>query len=296
METPALRAFITVAESGSFSAAAERLFLSQPAVSKRVASLETELGTRLFDRIGRQVLLTEAGRNLLPRAHKLLDQIEDFKRLAGNITGEIEGPLLIGTSHHIGLHRLPPLLRNFTRHFPTVQLDIRFLDSEAACHQVESGELELAIVTLPTQPPPNLRQLALWEDPLQFVVGTAHPLANRGKLTLEELARYPALLPGPTTYTRGILEQVLQEQGLQVTVAMSTNYLETLKMLAQIGLGWSLLPETMIDSSLQTLSTPITLKRNLGIVLHTGRTLSNAASQLVKLLSTSATGAGHSSQ
>jgi DNA-binding transcriptional LysR family regulator len=278
MDLHALQAFVEVARLGSFSSAADRLFLTQPAISKRVATLEKELNTRLFDRIGRHVSLTAAGRALLPAAERLLLDAADMKRRVSNLAGEVSGPLLLGTSHHVGLHRLPPVLRAFHRSYLDVRLDIRFMDSEAACAAVASGELELAVVTLPDETPPNLELQPVWEDPLHFVVGREHALARQGRASLAQLAALPAVLPSQGTFTRAILERTVAEAGLQLHIAMATNYLETLKMLAATGLGWSLLPATLLDDSLQALQVDgLQLSRRLGLVLHRQRTLSNAA-------------------
>ena len=179
MDLSALQAFTEVARTGSFSEAAEALFLTQPAVSKRIAVLENELGARLFDRIGRRVAPTEAGTALLPRARRLLNDAADLKRLIADLEGSIGGTLIMATSHHIGLHRLPPVLRQFVSDYPDVMLDIRFMDSEAACKSVLSGELQLAIVTLP--PTGELEKIAVtkvWPDPLVFATGPDHPLAE----------------------------------------------------------------------------------------------------------------------
>jgi DNA-binding transcriptional LysR family regulator len=149
MDTAALSAFLEVARTASFSLAAEHLHLTQPAVSKRISGLEESLGVALFDRVSRQISLTEAGRALLPRAQQLLLDMEDMKRAVGNLSGPVTGTLKIGTSHHIGLHRLPPALRAFSTHYRNVRLDLRFIDSEEAYEAVLSGDLELGIVTLP---------------------------------------------------------------------------------------------------------------------------------------------------
>src|SRR5690606_18373415 len=148
MDLANLSAFIAIAEAGSFSEAAERLHLTQPAVSKRIAGLEQQLGVRLFDRLGREVSLTEAGRALLPRARQVLNVLDDTRRALSNLNGDVGGRLTLATSHHIGLHRLPPLLRAFTRTHPQVALDIRFLDSEVAYEEVLHGRTELAVITL----------------------------------------------------------------------------------------------------------------------------------------------------
>ncbi len=286
MNIAALKAFAAVADSGSFSVAAEHLFLTQPAISKRIAALESELDAKLFDRIGRTISLTEAGRALLPRAQNILVELEDSVRAISNLTGEIHGTLRFATSHHIGLHRLPPALKSFTQAYPQVRLDIRFMDSEEACMAVEHGELELGIVTLPPTPLPNLTTRVVWQDPLGIVVSSHHPLAARTRVKLSELAQHPAILPAANTYTRQIAERAFEALGLKLDVALSTNYLETIKMLTTVGIGWSLLPITMLDSRTRQLSVRgLSLERSLGIVYHRERTLSNAARELIRQLS-----------
>lgn len=281
MDINTLKAFVEVARSGSFSAGAERLYLTQPAVSKRVAALETELGSRLLDRIGRRITLTEVGQTLLPQAIRLLDEAAELKRMVSGLSGEVAGTLVMATSHHIGLHRLPPVLSTFRQAYPRVQLDIRFMESEAACRGVATGEVEVAVVTLPTAPDPVLHTQRLWRDDLVFAVGHDHPLAARKKVAFKTLLGYPAVLPSLNTYTRDIVESAAREAGLTPQVVMSTNYLETLKMLVVTGLGWSLLPAIMADKQICTLKTDVRLGRDLGLVAHTRRTLSNAARAMI---------------
>ena len=284
MELSALQAFIEVARSSSFSEAAQTLFLTQPAVSKRIAALETELDTRLFDRIGRRISLTEAGKALLPRARKLINEAEEMKRIASSISGEINGTLAMATSHHIGLHRLPPVLRSFTRNHPQVTLDIRFMDSEVACRAVETGELELAIVTLPEDSHPALSITEIWKDQLLFVCSNEHPLVKEKEILLERLIEYPTVLPGKATYTRTIIDNAFAEHQLALNIALTTNYLETLKMLSVAGLGWSLLPHSMVDDELHVLDVKdLSLNRSLGTVIHRHRTLSNAARKMIEM-------------
>jgi DNA-binding transcriptional LysR family regulator len=285
MDTQALTAFLAVAESGSFSTAAERLFVTQPAVSKRIAQLEQQLGTRLFDRVGRRIRLTEAGEALLPRARQVLLDLEDMSRAISNLTGTVSGTLRIGTSHHIGLHRLPPVLRRFSREYPDVKLDIHFIDSEEAWEAVLHGDLEMGVVTLPPQPDPRLHSQAVWQDPLVFMAAPEHPLARLDRVTLETLTGYSAILPSPVTFTRRIVESLFEEQALTLNISMSTNYLETIHMMVSIGLGWSVLPETMLDDSVVRLNVDTALPvRRLGVVTHPGRSRSNAAGAFLDIL------------
>ena len=285
MDTQALSAFMEVADTASFSKAAERLFLSQPAVSKRIATLEDQLGVSLFDRVGRQISLTDAGRALLPYARRVLHEIEDGRRALSKLNERVEGRLSIGTSHHIGLHRLPPVLRAYTLAYPEVDLDIQFMDSEVACEAVIAGKLELGIVTLPSQPLPQLKSRLVWPDPLAVVVAPGHPLAALKKPKLGDLAEHAAVLPDEATYTHRIVTAALTQHGLKPRIRLATNYLETLKMLVMIGLGWSVLPRSMLDKDLIALPIrELSLERELGVVWHEKRTLSAAASALIAQL------------
>ncbi len=285
MDIHDLQAFVAVAETGSFSRASERLFLTQPAVSKRVAQLETELDTRLFDRLGRQVSLTEAGRALLPRARDILQALEDTRRALGNLAGQVAGPLRVATSHHIGLHRLPPVLRAYAARWPEVELDLQFMDSEEACQAVRRGERELGIVTLPADPPAELESRAIWPDPLCFVVGPDHPLSARCRVTPETLCAHAAVLPARGTYTREVIEAAFAPRGLTIPVRLETNYLETIKMMVNVGLGWSVLPRSMLGRELVPLTVRgMKLGRRLGVVRHARRTLSNAAEAMLATL------------
>lgn len=285
MDLNNLNAFIAVAESGSFSEAGERLHLTQPAVSKRIASLEQQLETRLFDRIGREISLTESGRALLPRAYQVKDALADTRRALANLNGEIAGKLTLATSHHIGLHRLPPVLRTFTRLYPKVSLDIRFLDSEAAYEEVLQGRVELGIITLAPEASPLIQASPVWDDPLDFVAAPEHPLAMSEQINLADVAAHPAVFPGGNTFTHHIVQGLFEAQQLTPNIAMSTNYLETIKMMVSIGIAWSVLPRTMLDEQVVRLPLPgIHLKRRLGYIAHTERTHSNAAKAFMKLL------------
>ncbi len=285
MDIHNLAAFITVNELGSFSRAAEKLFITQPAVSKRVSALESELNTRLFDRIGKKVQLTQAGQALLPGALRILAELEESKRAIGNLDQRVDGTLKIATSHHIGLHRLPSVLRAYTRDYPEVDLDIRFMDSEEACQQVLKGEVEIAIATLPEEDWPNLSSRVVWHDPLSFVIYRGQQGKARTKMSIKELQGLPAILPSRNTFTRVLLEQALGLNEQNLNIAMETNYLETIKMLVSIGLGWSVLPLSMLNDELTRVDIEgVEFERLLGVVIHEQRTLSNAADRLLSML------------
>jgi DNA-binding transcriptional LysR family regulator len=213
--------------------------------------------------------------------------VEDSRRALGNLSGDVGGSLTLATSHHIGLHRLPPLLKDYTRSHPEVRLDLHFLDSEEAYQGVLDGQLEIAVVTLALHPDPKLEVVPVWIDRLSFVCAKDHPLARKASLSLATLCKFDAVLPGPLTFTRGLIEARFAAAGLNLPVSVSTNYLETLKMMTTIGLGWSLLPEGLVTDDLQVLEVdhpPI--HRPLGYLVHRNRTLSNAARAMLEALDT----------
>lgn len=285
MESADLETFLAVADGRSFSRAAERLHLTQPAVSKRIQRLEENLATPLFDRIGRRVELTQGGRLLLPRARALLAEIADTRRLLENLSEQVSGSLHLATSHHVGLHRLAPVLKTYSDRYPDVQLDIRFEDSEAAHDLVRRGDSELAVVTLDPQGSVDLDYLPLWDDPLTFMVARDHPLAERDAVTLRELASFPAILPGLATYTGRIVAELFAARHIEITAPLSTNYLETISMLTGTGLGWSLLPRSMLTEELVPLGTDAPPQhRTLGCVTNPMRTRSNAADAFLEIL------------
>ena len=286
MEIDNLKAFLAVAETGSFSQAADRLHLTQPAISKRVAQLEQQLRALLFDRIGRTVRLTEAGNSLAYRAKLILQQVEDTERAIRNLNGEIGGQLSLATSHHVGLWRLPHVLSRYTAKHPEVGLDLHFMDSEVAHERIIHGELEMAIITLAPSPHERLIAEPIWRDELVFVCSRAHDLAKRKNVTIKELAEYAAILPDMTTFTGRIVNGMFKDRGLPLKVSMSTNYLETIKMLIGVGLGWSVLPKTMVGDDVVVLdiSIEIDLARTLGVIRHVNRTLSNAGEAFINLL------------
>lgn len=289
MDTASLTAFLAVVDTGSFSEAAAKLFLTQPAISKRIATMEEQLGTPVFHRAGRQVMLNEAGKALLPKARQMLALMHDTRQEIINLSGEVKGTLSIATSHHIGLRRLPGILQAFTRQHPKVRLDIRFVDSEASYDMLNQGEIELGVITLSPQQMPAINAHKLWHDPLCFMAAKNHPLAALESVSIEQLGQYQAVLPAKNTFTYHVVQKLFDQEQLTLQTAMSTNYLETLRMLAAIGLAWCILPLTMKNDNLRIL--PIHLKagtpspsRELGYILHAKRTLSNAANAFVKLL------------
>ena len=151
------------------------------------------------------------------------------------------------------------------------------------------GDIELGIVTLAPESPAFAESQLIWNDPLVFMAAKDHTLANEHKISPKNLCQYQAVLPGRNTFTYDMVRRFFEKEKLVLQTAMSTNYLETLKMLTSIGLAWSILPETMLGDDLRVLDVQLKSNRplparKLGYIHHRKRTLSNGARAFIRLL------------
>lgn len=285
MQLNQINAFLAVAELESFSLAAERLHITQPAVSKRIRQLENSVKVPLFDRIGKRSILTPNGKTFKAHAERILQELKSFRSSMSRQQSTPSGSLSFATSHHVGLHRLPQALRDFKIRYPQVDLDLKFMDSEDACAAIANNQLELAIVTLPEHNDERLNCEAIWVDRMVVVLATDHPLAGESEIARQSLLQHAAILPSIGTFTRKIINKLFAADQDQLNIILETNYLETIKVMVAANLGWSILPESMVDSSL--VSHPLQgldVRRPLGLVTRKQRTLSLSSSAMIDLL------------
>ncbi len=292
MDTGQLNAFITVAECQSFSKAAEQLHLTQSAVSKRVAMLESILDTVLFERFGQRIQITQAGKLLLSDARDILDKVSQMHCNSDINKSKISGRLRIATSHHLGLYRLPKILQSFVAKYPDVRLDMSFVDSEIAYEEVSQGTYDIAIATLPSlqnnqnyKKNTNIIITPLWVDHLMIMFAKNHPMAQYKEITTDIIADFPAILPDKNTFTRGIIDAIFSDNNIDYTVAFTTNYFETIKVMVETGMGWSVMPQIMQTDKLTARELPmchsIMPSRQLGIILHKNKIITPALQALI---------------
>ena len=285
MQINQINAFLSVAELESFSLAAERLHITQPAVSKRIRQLEISVGTELFDRISKRSILTPDGKAFRPHAERILQELKSYRFSLSRQQDSPSGSLSFATSHHIGLHRLPGTLRDFKIRYPQVDLDLHFMDSEDACAAIANNELELAIVTLPEIADEKLECEPVWIDQLVVVTATDHPLAGQLDIDPVGLLEHVAILPSIGTFTRKIINSLFATDKDKLKIILETNYLETIKVMVSANLGWSILPRSMVDASLSGHRLlGLDVQRPLGIVTRKKRTLSLSSSAMIELL------------
>jgi len=231
--------FCAVVDRGSFSAAAEDLGISQPAVSAQIRSLEDRLGRRLLDRKGRRVTLTEAGQVLEGHARRMIELEAELGRAIGEVGERIAGKLVIGSSTGPGEVLLPRLLAAFRDTHPDVTVSLVVHDTQTICDRVLDGELELGIVGA-ARPHRGLSFAPFLRDELVVIAPTAHPLATRTALTLEELAGQPLLMQQTGSGVRAVLEAGLRAAGIkpqELQVEMELGLQQSVKAAVLAGLG-----------------------------------------------------------
>ncbi|MDA8083212.1 MAG: LysR family transcriptional regulator [Nitrospiraceae bacterium] len=283
--------FVKVAGTRSISRAAEELLLTQPAVSKQIRALEEELGAKLFDRIGKKVLLTRAGENLYERAGQILRSVRDAETAVRDMSGDCSGELVVGTSDHIGLHRLPDVLKKYISLFPKVDLKLRCHRSETILDMVQTNRVDLGVITLPGVTAGMIRRV-IWRDPMSLVFPKDHPLGQMGAIRLRDAASCSMILPESGTATRIMINAAFARKNLSPNVSMEVAYIETIKVLVKVGLGISILPDRAVDEEVKSgvlIRTPLQdaqLSRDLGVLHLKDKFLSRPAIEFLKLLET----------
>ena len=281
--------FKKVAETGSISHASGELLLTQPAVSKQIKSLEEELGEKLFDRIGKKLFLTRTGEVLYAFADRILRTVEEAKTAVKDMSKECSGEIVIGTSDHISLHRLPDILKRYISAFPKVDLKLRCHRSETVLEMVNKNLVDLGVITLP-KVAHALVSKTIWEDPMSLVFPKNHPLGSLKVIRLKDVVKYGIILPEVGTTTRNTIEAAFFRKRLTPNIAMEVAYIETIKGLVKIGLGISILPDKAVEQEIlagilvKSKIQDAAFSRNLGVVYLKDKFLSRPAAEFLNLL------------
>ncbi|MER6532900.1 LysR family transcriptional regulator [Streptomyces sp900105755] len=245
MELRTLRVFVAVAEEQSFTRAAERLSVAQPAVSHQIRSLEKELGETLFERSTRSVRLTEAGRVLLPLAGQTLADADRVTAEFASRAALVTGTLALGTVDGAEHTTLPALLGTFHRQYPGVAVQLVEGRSAGLISRVEDGELDAAVVALPQHPlAEDLRSVVMLEDEIVAVVPAESPLAGRQSMPIELLSGKTLISYDPDSGLRPRLQSAFDAAGITFTTQYATNDGGLHAALVEAGVGISLTVST----------------------------------------------------
>lgn len=286
-----LRIFVAVAEREHVTRAAAALNLTQSAVSAAVSGLEAENGLALFNRVGRRIELTEAGRLFLREAKAVLQQAEGARRVLQELAGLTRGTLRLRASQTIASYWLPPLLVRFQRLHPAIALSVGIGNSRQVAQSVAAGEVELGFVEGEVEGA-GLLQRRVADDDLLLVVGAAHPLARSRSVTPADLLGYDWILREPGSGTRSEFEAALGKLGLdaaalRVVLELPSN--EAVRTAVEAGGGAAALSVAVAAAGLEQgrlarLPLALPLPRPFSLLRHAERPPGPAARAFLELL------------
>ncbi len=286
MEIRHLVYFLAVAERLNFSRAAEDLHVAQPAISQQIQALERELGMPLFERLGRRVTLTDAGKALLPHARQILAAVETARNEIRERGTLMRGTASLGAPPTVSAHVLPAKLTAFEQKYPGLEVTLREAGTETLLKFVEEGELDLAIVSTDFLPA-SIEALPFWEEAYVLAVGAEHPLGDRATVSISELAGEPFILFPEGYRLREVTLAACRGAGFTPKVALDGGSMQSALQFVAAGLGVALVPEMALMNATNIHALKIsdqTLRRSLGLVWRKSHYLSPAARALREFL------------
>ena len=290
MHIETLQTFCHLVDTGSFTKAAQRGFISQSAVSQQLKALEARYGQPLIERrSGRRLAPTDAGRLLYAECRELLDRFGQLEARLREPARAVVGTVRLATVYSIGLHELPPYVTRFMKAHPRVKVHVEYSRTDKVSDACVEGTVDFGIVAFPLRRT-NLTVIPWHDEKLVLACAPAHRLARRRTVRLAELGGEPFIAFERDIPTRKTIDRVLRTHGVTVAPVMEFDNVETIKRSVEVGTGLSILPATTVTREARsgTLATadfaegPFT--REVGIIHRRGRVLSAAAQEFVRLL------------
>uniref|UniRef100_UPI0039F0D9C4 LysR family transcriptional regulator n=1 Tax=Bordetella sputigena TaxID=1416810 RepID=UPI0039F0D9C4 len=281
-----LRTFVLIVRHGSFSAAAERLGISQPAVSQQIRQLERSLGVPLIDRVGRKASPTAAGTDLLAHAARIEDAVDAAIDAVARRASSPSGPVRLGTGATACIFLLPPILKDLRQRFPQLAITVTTGNTADVVKQIEENMLDIGLVTLPAAGR-ALEVTPVLKDEFFLLAPSGMPLPRR--ISAQALADKPVLLFEPGGNTRRITDEWSGRHGPGLAPVMSLGSVEAIKGLVAAGLGCAILPGLAVrgearrpDVAVRPLSPP--LHRTLAVVIRRDKRLHSGLNEVYQSL------------
>jgi LysR family transcriptional activator of glutamate synthase operon len=279
MDLTTLKCFVSLAELGSLTAAAEVHHLTQPAVSIRLRKLEAELGAKLFYLSGRRMRLTSAGERAVAAARRMLrDAGELIRELADN-EGLAQGRIAIGTIDAASSYVLPPVFSRFRERYPGVEIHLEVSATAVLLRLLREGALEIAVGTLPVERSGEYEIHPIYRERLLLIAPPGHPLSRAKRLTPRDIADAPFISFHRGATTRRIIEKELARHGAAPRVTITTDSPEAIRNLVAAGLGLAILPERLVRDDVRrgAVHVPrisgLVFERSLGLIIPSRRYL-----------------------
>ncbi|WP_458464395.1 selenium metabolism-associated LysR family transcriptional regulator [Paenibacillus sp.] len=247
-----LHIFYTVAEKGSFSAAAQALHMTQPAVTMQIQSLEDYFGTKLLLRSTKKIELSEAGRTLLPHAKRSVELVRQTDEAMSAFTQMLQGRLQLGASLTIGEYVLPRMLGPFALQYPDISIVMKVMNTTQIMDDILKHQLNFGLIEAPVHHPDMIVEPVM-QDELKLIVPAGHDLAKRGKVNLEDVMNYPFVLREKGSGTRQVMEDQLQKKKIDpqdMNVVMELGSTGAVKSAVEAGVGITMLSPSSVQHEL----------------------------------------------
>lgn len=251
-----LRIFLAVVEHLHFTRAADALYITQPAVSAAIQSLEEQYGVKLFHRIGRRIEVAEAGKLLQVEAKKILDQVTLTERGLRELNNLQRGELKLGSSLTVGNYWLPEKISQFKRQYPGIFVNCTLSNAEEICEGTATGVFDLGLVTgeVKSSLKSLLEEEVVGSDRLEIVVGKSHPWFGQENISLTELSTTAWVMRESGSGVQQMFEQALQNWGInpqELNVVLVLSSSEMVKAVVESGVGAAVIPELMVKKEIQ---------------------------------------------
>lgn len=249
MEIRQLKTFWTLASTCSFSQTAELLSYVPSTITMQIKSLEEELGVKLLDRLGKKVVLTDAGQQFLPYATKILNDVEEAKCISSQ-HGELAGTVVIGADEVLCAYLLPALFKRFRADYPGVRLLFRPLSGQELKSSLREGHADVVFVLDEPINSKDLHSEFLKDETFQMVVSPDHMLASRSALVIDDFHKQHFLLTEKNCSYRTYFDQSITKKGADALTELEFHSVEAIKQCVAAGLGIALLPEMALKKEL----------------------------------------------
>jgi LysR family hydrogen peroxide-inducible transcriptional activator len=284
MEVHQLRYFCAVARHGTFTRASEVEHVAQPSLSQQILKLETELGARLFDRLPRAAKLTVFGKTFLPKAERILRELEEAKTELLEMSGNEKGEVVVGIIPTIAAYLLPRLLNGFAAQHPFITVKISEDITPALLQHLQDGTIDIAVAALPIAGS-ELDSEELFEEKFYAVLPEKHRRASRASISLAELNREPFLLLKEGHCFRDSLISACHKSRMTPNVVFESGQFATILAMVSAGMGVSAVPAMAVQPHPGCKFVPISGKhstRKVGIVTSRHHYQSRAQRLLMK--------------
>ncbi len=289
MQIESLKVFCDLAETESFTKAAQINSVTQSAVSQQISSLERQFKSLLIERSKKKFRLTREGQVLYDYSKQIIQTYDGLHSKLQEIKDIISGTIRVATIYSIGLHDLPPYIKRFLKDYPTVHVHVEYRRANQVYEDVFSNVVDLGLVAYPTKEA-KLETVSLRKDPLVLICHPQHPFSKQKSIKLKAIADQKFIAFEPDIPTRKAIDKVLKDQNVEVKTVMEFDNIETVKRAVEIDAGISIVPLGTIgqEVSKQTLAAvPIEdadLFRPLAAIYKKGKVLSPAMKQFINIL------------